>query len=196
MKTVFRLGTILGLLVSILFTPMLTVKAYQYETYNTKNIYGVTYQKFWFTNTLTSWQKQQINDELYRWNTSNNTGVYTPLNVGIGSNQSQSIMDYYYSHDGYNGSGIAGTTFYYIGNQEVSYTNSNWGCAQIWAWGSVYNNQSNAVKTEVWTHETGHGFGLAHNNDKSHPSVMHTPVDGSYNGPTANDLAGINHLYN
>ncbi|WP_334352512.1 hypothetical protein [Companilactobacillus sp. HBUAS56257] len=192
---VIRLGLLFGTSLGLIFAPISTVKAWKYETYNTKNVYGVTYQKYWPTSSLTNWQKQQINDEIYRWSTSNNTGVYTKLNIGIGENQSQSILDFYYSPQGANGPMTAATTFFDLYGKNVSFTYSNWSCATVRAWGKVYNQVNDATKIEVWAHETGHGFGLAHNDDPAYRSVMRSTSRGDYDGPTANDLSGINHLY-
>ncbi|WP_040535115.1 reprolysin-like metallopeptidase [Schleiferilactobacillus shenzhenensis] len=189
------ISAIFSLLLGLTFLPQ-TVHAYVYETYSTKNVYGVSYQKYWPTGSTTAWQRQQINDQMYRWNTSNGTGLVTPINVTIGSNQAQSILDYYYDAQGYKAPDVTGTTFHFYGDNQVSFTNSNWTYAQMHALGTVYNTQPNSIKIQTWAHETGHGFGLAHNNDSSHPSVMRQVIDGSFNGPTINDLKGINYLYN
>lgn len=53
-------------------------------------------------------------------------------------------------------------------------------------------------KIQAWAHETGHAFGLEHNDDPYYPSVMRSNLDWSdraYDGPTYNDLMGINYLY-
>lgn len=196
MKKYFGFIALLCFLGSItLFSNSQKVFAYQYDTYSTKNYNGVSYQKYWPTSSTTAWQKQAINDQLYRWNTSNGTGVVTPIHVTIAQNQAQSILDYYYSSNGNEGYGVVGVTRMYVGSSIIDFKKQNWSSARITALGAYYNTLTNSQKIETWAHETGHGFGLMHNDDLNYASIMRTAGWTGLNGPTVNDLAGINYLY-
>lgn len=186
---------VFSLSIVAIFTQTQNVEAYQYETYSTKNYNGVTYQKYWPTSSTTAWQKQAINDQLYRWNSSNGTGVTTPIQVTIAQNKAQSILDYYYQSNGFLDDGIVAVTRCMVGTSEVDFRKQNWSSAEITAFGLIYNGLTNSQKIETWAHETGHGFGLMHNDDNNYQSIMRSKVWTGLNGPTVNDLAGINYLY-
>ena len=128
-------------------------------------MYGVTCQKYWASGTLTNWQKKRINDQMYRWNSSNNTGIWTKLYVTITQNKAQSIIDYYYDSNGFYSNGVVAITLHKINNVRVNWTKQNWGCAEIIALGRVYNGISGWKKIQTWAHETGHALGLEHNDD-------------------------------
>lgn len=172
-------------------------KAWVYQTHSTKCNYGISKIHYWPSGSLTEWQKKTINDTLYRWNSGNGTGVHTPTHVTYTSVRENSVMDYFYSPTGYHCGYAAETVHLKSRNVPIDWTKYNWNSSKITALGKTYNNLSNAQKTMAWAHESGHAFGLDHNNDSKHPSVMETYpyIIKYFNGPTKNDLAGINYLY-
>lgn len=65
-KKLLIFASLIVSVLSITFSSPKKVNAWQYNTYSTRNIYGVSYQKYWASGTLTNWQKQQINHQMYR----------------------------------------------------------------------------------------------------------------------------------
>lgn len=178
-----------------------TVGAASYYLYGTnlKNYNGITNQKFWVADNTTQWQKQQINDAMYRWNSSEGQNIWTPMQIGYTSNKNNSIMDFSYSKTWWDGNTTrGGETTFWNWNSKVMYNGTptqQWSSALIQFGGPGYLNYGDKNKKVIFTHEIGHGIGLAHNWDTK-SSIMY-PYSNETNTIRASygDLQGVNALY-
>lgn len=194
-----RILLILLFCLSAIFIPHRTVNAYY--TYNGhKNSYGITYKKYWLQDSgsqiPTQWQAKYIDDAMYQWNSSSQSPIVTPMNVTRTTNRSESIMDFFFTHDhniDVNDPLTVGLTqWFWWGTVIKNVNQNNWSSANIWFGGQSWYNLSALQKRNVFGHEIGHGVGLDHS---SNGTIMYASVTSIYQ-PTRDDLLGVNYLYN
>ncbi|MCI1850355.1 matrixin family metalloprotease [Schleiferilactobacillus harbinensis] len=165
--------------------------AYDYYTKSTKNYNGVTYQKFWAQDATLS---SLANDSMYLWNSSNNTGIVTNMNLQNTTNRLSSIMDFVRTNVDF-GQYVAARTFN-DGKADAAAFESNWGCSEIRC-PPYFSQIPYHYQRAVIAHEIGHGLGLMHNNDwgKDGSIMYDRPGSGSIIGPQARDMKGVRYLY-
>ncbi|MDO5156402.1 MAG: M57 family metalloprotease [Eubacteriales bacterium] len=172
--------------------------AYAYNTFNQHKLtygvgnYGKDTQHYYITSSASGYTSY-INTAMSEWvNTTSSMGVTTPISYTRTTTQSSSRMDIYKVSTVNEWWGL---TTLYNGSTEVNPNNSDW------VWGKIqldgdFASLSENKRLAVIAHEMGHVMGLAHsdlNNVLMRADIAYN--SSSISRAQANDLAGINYLY-
>jgi len=195
MKKKFRVTLVLTLVLLTLGIQVLPASAFVTWGANYKLINGIHNQYSWYdSTTIDSTVHSYITSARNDWNN-------TPTHVWFieVADKSSSVMDIYRGNYFPASYGYAAMTHFFVGNPpEIDPTLQNYGWTRIELNAVTFDTLSTSglnLKRAVIAHEMGHALGLAHNS--SNVNVLMYPYINSWtvNGPTQDEINGMNFLY-
>lgn len=181
LKNIFLTLLIVG--ITLISTTNVQAAHFNYRLNGGVGNYGYTNRAYYVSNPggVSQGYVGAFDTAMYKWVHDNGGLTYSPISYVKTSVQNDSVLDVYY--DNFGNTGYYGVTIYMLYQTQLVpdgvAPNQNWGWNKIKMNAYPYSggapfwvNVQGSVGEHVASHEIGHCFGLAHNNDSS--SVLYT----------------------